>query len=199
MCGYVLVAPDGWLGLTSVSAYATPVWITLRSSHSRIIPSLRTEIPAWLDTWTFTRFVTLATNDPTLADKRLPTSGLPYAFLRDRLRNWDARINHAILGHKWAKRHSDRIFSFYFLEKPDDNPHWHGLVSFFPIEDFPQGDQEKLFDENAGRIWKSLVKSGTTDIQPVTCQKGVAEYVSKMLPYPLSYEFFVAADELRLG
>jgi hypothetical protein len=64
---------------------------------------------------------------------------------------------------------------------------------------YKNADQEKLFDENAGRIWKGLVKSGSTDIQPITCQKGVAEYVSKMLPYPLSYESFVAADELRLG
>ena len=108
-------------------------------------------------------------------------------------------MNHAILGHKWAERDSDRIFAFYFLEKPNDNPHWHGLVRFFPIDDFPHDEQAKIFDENADQIWKKLVRSGSTDIQPVTCQKGVIDYVSKMLPYPLSYEFFVTPDELKLG
>jgi hypothetical protein len=108
-------------------------------------------------------------------------------------------VNHAILGSKWAKRDSDRIFCFYFLEKPDDNPHWHGLVRFFPIDDFPQEDQERLFDENAGRIWKKLITSGSTNIQPIACQKGVIDYVSKMLPYPISYESLVVPDELKLG
>ena len=129
----------------------------------------------------------------------MPGTNLPYAFLRHQLRQWDARVNHAILGSKWAKRDSDRIFCFYFLEKPDDNPHWHGLVRFFPIDDFPQEDQERLFDESAGRIWKKLITSGSTDIQPVTRQKGVIDYVSKMLPYPISYEFLVVPDELKLG
>ena len=108
-------------------------------------------------------------------------------------------VNHAILGSKWAKRDSDRIYCCYFLEKPKDNPHWHGLVRFFPIDDFPQVEQEKIFDENADRIWKKLVRSGTTDIQRITSQKRVIDYVSKMLPYPISYEFFVVPDELKLG
>jgi hypothetical protein len=108
-------------------------------------------------------------------------------------------MNHALLGYKWAKRDPDRIFAFYFLEKPNDNPHWHGLVRFFPIDDFSHDEQAKIFDENADQIWKKLVRSGSTDIQPVTCQKGVIDYVSKMLAYPLSYEFFVTPDELKLG
>jgi hypothetical protein len=62
----VLVAPDGWLGLASVWDQATPVWINLPPFPPRIIPSLKTEIPAWLDRWKFHRFVTLATNDPAL-------------------------------------------------------------------------------------------------------------------------------------
>jgi hypothetical protein len=72
-------------------------------------------------------------------------------------------------------------------------------VRFFPIDEFPQEEQERIFDENADRIWKKLVRSGSTDNQPITCRKGVIDYVSKMVPYPISYEFFVVPDELKLG
>ena len=107
----VLGAPDGRLGLASVLAQATPDWITLAAYPSRKVPSLRTEIPDWIDQWEFSRFVTLATNDPSLAKRRMPGTSLPYGFLRHRLRRWDAMVNHAILGSKWAKRHSDRAYT----------------------------------------------------------------------------------------
>ena len=141
------------------------------SVPSRLVP-VRDAIPEWLDTWEFTRFVTLATNDTSLSQARLPTSSLPYGKLRERLRRWDARMNHAILGKHWAKRHSDRIWCFYFLEKPGENPHWHGLVRFFTFESIPLDEQHRIFDENAGPIWKKLVPSGTVDVQPVTVQRG---------------------------
>jgi hypothetical protein len=94
----VLGAPDGRLGLASVLAQATPDWITLAAYPSRKVPSLRTEIPDWIDQWEFSRFVTLATNDPSLAKRRMPGTSLPYGFLRHRLRRWDAMVNHAISG-----------------------------------------------------------------------------------------------------
>jgi hypothetical protein len=163
----VLVAPDGWLGLASVLAQATPDWRNLPSYPSRIIPSLKTEIPAWLEQWKFDRYVTLATNDPSLAGKAKQGSSIPHGFIRDRLREWDGRVNHAILGKHWAKRHSDRMWSFFFLEKPNVNPHWHGLVRFFPVDNMEISDQERMFDANAERIWKALMPSGSVDIQPI--------------------------------
>jgi len=165
----------------------------------RIVPALRSEIAEWVDRWRYTRFVTLATNDVSLASARLPTSRLPHGKLRDRLRQWDARMNSAILGRHWAKRHSDRIWAFYFLEKLSSNPHWHGLIRFFPVDNYPQAEQERAFDANALPIWKKLVPSGTVDVQPITVQRGVINYVGKMLPYPISYEQFVTPDELTRG
>ena len=172
---------------------------TLTLLPPRIVPALRSEIAEWVDRWQYSRFITLATNDISLGTAQLPTSKLPHGVLRDRLREWDGRINHAILGKHWAKRHSDRIWAFYFLEKPSSNPHWHGLIRFFPVDDYPQVEQERAFDANASPIWKNLVPSGTVDIKPITVQRGIIDYVGKMLPYPLSYEHFVTPDELRQG
>ncbi|SEE05417.1 hypothetical protein SAMN05444161_4732 [Rhizobiales bacterium GAS191] len=152
-----------------------------------------------MDQWQFTRFVTLATNDPALASAQLPTSRLPYGVLRQRLRAWDARINHAILGKFWARLDADRIWAFYFLEKPHSNPHWHGLIRFFPVDNMSFADQEQILDTSAEKLWKELVPSGTVDVTPITRQRGVIEYVSKMLGFELSYEHFVTPDELKLG
>lgn len=163
---------------------------------SRKVPA-REAIPEWLDQWTFTRFVTLATNWDGLSGAGVSDSALKK--LRNRLRHWDALINHAILGKHWAERDHDRIFSFYFLEKPGTNPHWHGLIRFFPVEGLEMSDQQRIFDERAALSWKKLVPSGTTDVQPITVQRGVAEYVGKMLGHPLSYENYVVADEFKRG
>jgi hypothetical protein len=157
---------------------------------SRVVPAIKEEIPRWLDQWKFTRFVTLATNDPGQAGR--------IDALRRLLRKWDAAINHAILGREWAVRDADRIFAFYALEKPRSNPHWHGLIRFFGAED-ERRRQEEVFDRVAERHWQRLIPSGTVDIQPIYNQSGVAEYVAKTLGHPLSYEFFVVPDELKLG
>lgn len=161
---------------------------------SRIVPPIA-EIPAWIDEWRYTRFVTLATNWSTRSETKLPHSKLPYGKLTDILKVWDARMNHAILGKHWAERHSDRIWAFYFLENPDSNPHWHGLVRFFPIPGCPEAEQERVFDLNASRIWRKLVPSGSVDVQPIYRQRGVIDYVNKQLKYPISYQHYVTPDE----
>jgi hypothetical protein len=119
--------------------------------------------------------------------------------MRDRLREFDGRMNHSILGRHWAKRHSDRIWAFWFLEKPQLNPHWHGLVRFFPVDNMTIAEQESIFDQNAERIWKKLVPTGSVNVQPIGVQRGVIEYVGKMLGYPVSLESFVTPDELARG
>ena len=50
------------------------------------------------------------------------SGAMPYARLRTLLRKFDARMNHRILGKKWAIRDYDRIWAFWFLEKPNANP-----------------------------------------------------------------------------
>src|SRR4051794_2020527 len=101
---------------------------------NRQLPLLRRHIPAWLDTWEFHMFVTLAFNDESTSSSRLLGSSLRYGFLRERLRKWDAFVNHRILGRKWSKRDAERMWSFFFLEKAETNPHWHGVVRFYPID-----------------------------------------------------------------
>lgn len=155
---------------------------------SRSVPP-QSAIPDWLDNWEFTRFVTLATNDSSL-------SGANY---RQTLRRWDARMNHKLLGKHWAARHSDRMWAFYFLEKAETNPHWHGLIRFYTFQNKPLAEQHRIFDENAGKVWKRLVPSGSVNVQAVTVQRGAADYVAKMLGYQVSYESFVTPDEFTRG
>jgi len=120
-------------------------------------------------------------------------------MMRDRLREFDGRMNHALLGRNWAKCHADRIWAFWFLEKPEVNPHWHGLVRFFPVENMTIAEQETIFDQNAERIWKKLVPTGSVNVQPIGVQRGVIEYVGKMLGHPVSFQSFVTPDEFVRG
>lgn len=108
-------------------------------------------------------------------------------------------MNHAILGKHWSEMHSDRIWAFWFLEKPQLNPHWHGLIRFFPIDKMSIADQEAIFDANAERLWKDQVRGGSVDVQPITIQRGVVEYVSKSLGFPVEFKSFITPDEFRRG
>jgi hypothetical protein len=91
------------------------------------------------------------------------------------------------------------MFAFYFLEKPRSNPHWHGLVRLFPVGGVPLATQEKMFDEHAERAWKKLVPAGSVNVQPITSQRGVSNYVTKALGHSLEYASFVTPGEFRHG
>ena len=95
--------------------------------------------------------MTLAFNDFSAGEARLPGSGLKHQFLVERLGKWDAHMNSRILGREWAKLSSDRMFVFYFLEKPDYNPHWHALVRFYTSLDDERERQEQKFDAQADK------------------------------------------------
>lgn len=171
----------------------------MRSDIGPIVPRFRDELPAWLDRWPFTRFVTLAFNDPNIAARGIG-SRRPHPLLRERLRKWDAFLNRALVGHYWMKRPEDRMFAFYSLEKATVNPHWHGLVRFFEGGGrHTIAEQEAIFDKVAEANWRKLVPSGTVDVQPVHSQTGVARYIAKTLGYPLSYEYYVVPDEFDRG
>jgi len=109
-------------------------------------------------------------------------------------------MNRKLLGTDWSIRHSDRMFAFWFLEKPDTNPHWHGLVRFFPADGRPIPKQQAVFDREAETIWQNLIGGrGSVDVQEITVQRGVIDYVCKMIPYPVSYTHYVTPDEFRTG
>jgi hypothetical protein len=84
------------------------------------VPALKTEIPLWLENWKFDRFVTLATNGANLPARIL---GSRHDRLTGLLEEWDGRMNRKLAGPKWSKRPEDRMWAFYFLEKPAANPH----------------------------------------------------------------------------
>lgn len=115
------------------------------------------------------------------------------------MREFDSRVNRRLLGTKWALRHSDRIWAFWFLEKGDSNPHWHGLVRFFPADGRPINEQQNAFDREAEGIWLKLVPGGSVNVQEISVQRGVIDYVCKMIPYPVSYEHFITPDEFVRG
>ena len=165
----------------------------MSSFPSRLVPALKAEIPLWLENWKFDRFVTLATNGANLPTR---TFGSRHDRLTGLLEEWDGRMNRKLAGPKWSTRPEDRMWAFYFLEKPAANPHWHGLVRLTP----PPGmlaKHEELFDRHAESIWKALVPSGTVKSLPIFDQRGVADYVAKSLPYPVSYEYFVTPDQFQ--
>ena len=162
---------------------------------SRLVPKARAEMIEWIDQWQYTRFVTLAFNDNSTSDARLPGSQLNHGRLRDRLVQWDARMNRLLIGKEWASRYPNRMFAFWFLEKPTTNPHWHGLVRFFPLDAEHLEQQETKFDRNAERLWTKLVPSGSVDVQNVSGQRNLVKYVAKSLGHELSFEHFVTADE----
>jgi hypothetical protein len=159
------------------------------TSRRFVRPRQNQEISEWLEGWEFDRFITLASNDVMLADEKGTQT------MRRKLRLWDARINRKVAGPKWRQRREDRIWSFFFLEKAHSNPHWHGLIQFFPPWPECAKAYADSFDEWAPIYWKRLVPSGTVDNQIIKNQKNVSDYVTKALNHRVSYENFVLPDE----
>ena len=108
-------------------------------------------------------------------------------------------MNHKLLGRNWAEMHADRIFAFYSLEKAVANPHYHALIRFFSDDSWEVSRQAEIFDRNAAREWRGLVPGGTLDVQAITEQRGVANYINKTAQYELYYENFIVPDEFRRG
>jgi hypothetical protein len=162
---------------------------------SRTPPAAIDLIPEWLDNWRFHFFVTLSTNDADMGSRSSVGSNERYSYLRDRLREFDARMNRQLLGREW-QRSPDRMFGFWFLEKPDVNPHWHGLVRFFASGDMDKlALQKAVFQREALKIWTELVPSGEVDIQLIADQPYVSKYVVKSLGHDVNYSNFVVPDQ----
>src|SRR5687768_10383968 len=91
--------------------------------HTRIPPQVRDELVGWINSRSFTHFVTLAPNN----DHELCGN---LVGLHHLIKRWDGYMNRELLGPKWAKPiyRSDRMFAFYFLEKLNVRPHWHALI-----------------------------------------------------------------------
>jgi hypothetical protein len=148
-------------------------------------PRMRCAVSNWLDRWKLTHFATLATNDPMVSNDGA----------RRLIRDWDAQMNREQLGPKWVKRPDERMFNFYFLEKPGVNPHWHALIMVGGFDDEILTRRQEILTQQTEFIWKGLKSSGSVDIQPVYHQDGVSNYVAKALGHEVSYSCFVTLNE----
>lgn len=168
------------------------------SDPSRLPPKVLEELVAWLNTKGFTHFVTLATNDPDLrsADRRVIGDLRGVDRMDALVRRWDARMNRALVGPKWAKPlyEMDRMFAFYFLEKASTNPHWHALIRIDDDDPDRRATKLKKLHELTEENWLSIISSGSTDVKRIYDQEDVVNYVAKELGRPVSYEHFIPAD-----
>lgn len=160
------------------------------NSHFTITPQkLQEAITEFLMEHRFTHFVTLTTHEPTLSDESM----------RSRLKQWDARVNRAIVGPKWCKHKDELIFFFAFLEAPGVNPHWHLLLR---VDDSPlstkKTDSLTLLSCSTS-AWKRLSPAGTVDLQEIysMADKILVNYVGKQLRNMAQYNSFVTPDEFR--
>ncbi len=142
--------------------------------------------------WTF--FVTLSSNDRARASRSsapsFASAARADAFMRDRLRNWDARVNRALLGKHWLVRPDERIEAFGVLEKPASNAHWHLLVKMYCLH------PKREFEVVAEEAWQALVATGSVDVQAVGSIVGLSRYLTKTMPYSLSSDRTVILPEI---
>lgn len=155
----------------------------------RIPRRCRDEISAWLQEHRFTHFITLTTHDPSLTIEGA----------RGRLKQWDARLNRALCGPKWAQKRDELVWFFAFLEAPLSNPHWHLLLR---VDDSPVTgkfiETRKLCD-TVRQVWSRLAPAGTVDVQPLGEKTDIelVDYVGKQLGSVAQYSSFVTPDEFR--
>lgn len=122
-------------------------------------------------------------------------SDLAVLSLKDKLKEWDGRMQRKVVGSNWFEVPDYQLFCFYTLEKPRVNPHWHGLIHFFNVDDQERLRQGQLFDQWADSTWKRLVPSGNVDVKTTYNEKRAIDYVGKSLLDQLNYEYWVPPDE----
>ncbi len=146
---------------------------------------MRLELREKLLDYSFSHFITLASNHQAMGYRRM----------RNLLREWDARVNRAINGPKWASRPDERLIWFAFPEKIEVNPHWHLIVEIDPvIEKEARAERTRRMPQIAEERWLALVPRGSFDCQPVDSEK-VTEYVTKMSANETHFEKFVVSRE----
>ena len=94
------------------------------------------------------------------------------------LRAWDAAINRKLLGKNWRKKEDQHIEYFAFVEKQEEDPHYHLLVKV------PEHEL-KYFAEQAKITWQKLKTADKTDkgvkISILYNQADWLDYITKEL------------------
>lgn len=161
----------------------------MNTTSERVPALLPKKISHWLQEQRFTHFITLTTHEHSLS----------IDGMRHRLREWDARVNRALIGRNWHKRRDQRIWFHAFLESPGVNPHWHILLR---LDDTPVAGcipDTQMLKDYARRAWARLSPAGTVDVQEITGKTDLklTNYVAKELRHMAQYSSFVLPDEFR--
>lgn len=147
---------------------------------------LQRELRAWLERYTFTHFVTLSSNHQSFT----------YEWMRQQLKEWDARMNRSLNGPRWHKRPDERLVWFAFPEKLTTNPHWHLLVA---VDDYSVTTTRAArlveFPIYGKRHWMDLCHQGSSDAQDIETKR-VIENVTKVSADPAYLEKFVLSTEI---
>lgn len=130
----------------------------------------------------FNQFITLVTNYDDVIDEEAKIERR-IANLKDKVGQWEARLNRKLLGRDWQKS-SDRFFAIYFLEHIQTNAHAHMLAVF------PRIDEDKNLGEMVNTAWLDLMPKGSTDVQVIDHLVGATSYVTKSLNSPKNWEHF---------
>jgi len=156
-----------------------------RGFHQNEHERMREELRKRLAGFEFTHFITLTANHQPIS----------YSRMRDRLREWDARINRYLNGPKWQKRPDERLLWFAFPEKLEVNPHWHLIAQVDPdIENTNRLVRTERLPLVGERFWLELLPQGSFDCQDID-SKRVIQYVTKAVASELYFEKFVVFRE----
>ena len=115
------------------------------------------------------------------------------AKARDRLQEWQKRVDSFALGPRYWKKNDKRIFFVAVPESMGINTHYHALVRW------PESKKKtKKIIQHAEELWRDkLVKSGNLDVQKLYDKKGAAKYITKHLRQ--SVENWLISNEFHAG
>lgn len=138
-----------------------------------------------LENYHFTHFITLSSNGLVSREERMVQL----------LKQWDARVNRALVGPRWQKRPDERLFWYAFLEKPQENPHWHLLAQIDPnYTSTPQAVRVARLPIVGERTWAELLSRGSFNCQPIV-SKEIIRYVLKEFRSAGDFTRFVVSTE----
>lgn len=91
-----------------------------------------------------------------------------------KLRDFQARVDHHLLGHRWQKMTGRRTRYIAVIEHPDTNLHIHVALAV-------SLDRVKHVEAVTDESWKKLVPSGTTDVKLADNPFGLGRYIAKAI------------------
>jgi hypothetical protein len=145
----------------------------------RIPKTLRDALSDHLKPRPWTHAITLAFN-----------SGAVTVAAADRaLGRFKVRLNRSALGPHWGKKPDEQVFAFWFLEKPQTNTHWHGVLWLEPSH-FEKLSKKRTAEHEISQIWSQISPRGTVNFVLLQDKPGWIDYIAKELQSPLQYESF---------